>query len=152
MSAPPPQPDGLFDVDPALIVPAPAKLSPDERRRQGQYDTLAAGYHPLGEVESAFGGLRLHEQAAPLDDRDAPGRRCGNCWFRVVVLWHSKSYAKCQFSGAMGADEVTVSAPPRATRGAASDCKAWWPGCTDHSYGDRRVSDDAARWVPEAAT
>lgn len=146
----PPEPTGLFDLDPAQVVPAPAKLSPDARRRQGQYDTMAAGYHPLGEIESAFGGLKLHEQAAPLGDPDAPGRRCGNCWYRVNAHYHSRSYPKCSFTGSMGADEVAISAPPRVTHGAGSDCKAWWPGCADHTYGDARLSDDAARWVPEA--
>ncbi len=143
-------PEGLFDFDPAQVVPPPEKPSPDVRRRLGQYDTMAAGYHPLGEVESAFGGLKLHEQAAPLGDRSATGRRCGNCRFHAVLRYHAKSHPKCLFPGDRGADEVDRIGPPRVTHGAASDARAWWPACTDHSYGDPKLSDDAARYVPEA--
>ena len=142
----------LFEVDPTLVVPEPPKPSADVRRRLGQYDTLAAGYHPLGVVESAFGGLKLHEEAAPLNDRDAPGRRCGNCRFRAVLRYHRKAYGKCLFPGDSGADEIDLIGPPRVTHGAASDCRAWWPACTDHTYGDPGLSEDAARCVPEAVS
>lgn len=146
MSAPfPPQPDGLFDVDPARVVPAAPKLSPDARRLARQAEELAAGYHPVTK-------LKLHEEAAPADDRDAPGRRCGSCRFRVRLGYRRKSYPKCLNPGGMGADEIDVLGPPYVSHGAGTDVPKWWPGCRDHSYGDRKVSDDAARWVPEAAT
>lgn len=137
------QAEGLFDIDPAQIPPEPPKLSPDARRTQWQAEILAAGYHPLS-------GGKLHPEAAPADDRTAPGRRCGNCRFREVLGYHQRSYAKCVHPGDLGADEIDLLGPPRVTHGAASDCRSWWPGCTDHTYGDR-VSDDAARHVPEAA-
>lgn len=143
--------DALFEIPAGARLTKPAPASPDVRRRLGQHDTLAAGYHPLGEVESAFGGLKLHDQAAPLDDLKAPGRRCGNCYFRRVLPYRRKSYPKCLFPGNLGADEVDMIGPLRVTHGAASDCRAWWPACTDHSYGDPRMSEDAARWVPGAA-
>ncbi len=143
MSAPvPSQPDGLFEVDPALVVPAGPPLSPDNRRRRRQAQKLAAGWHPIT-------GLKLHEGAAPHDDRDAPGRRCGSCRFRAVLPYHGKSFAKCLNPGAMGADEVEVHGPPYVSHGAGTDVSAWWPGCRDHSYGDPKLSEDAARWVPE---
>jgi hypothetical protein len=139
------EPAGLFDLDPAQIVPAPAKLTPDQRRVQRQAETLAAGYHPLTK-------LKLHEDAAPAGDRNAEGRRCGGCRFRLALPYHNKSYAKCLNPGSMGADEVDRYGPPFVTHGAGTDVKAWWPGCRDHSYGDRRLSDDAARWVPGGAS
>lgn len=144
MRAPfPPEPAGLFDVDPAQVVPAPAKLSPDARRLARQAEVLAAGYHPVTM-------LKLHEQAAPPGDRQAPGRRCGTCRFREVLAYHRKTYPKCLNPGAMGADEVEILGPPYVSHGAGTDVRKWWPACLDHSYGDRALSDDAARWVPEA--
>jgi hypothetical protein len=38
---------------------------------------------------------------------------------------------------------------PRVAHSASSDVRAWWPGCSDHEFGDPAVSDDAARWTPE---
>ncbi len=55
------------------------------------------------------------------------------------------------FPGDLGADEIEVLGPPRVTHGAASDVRAWWPACADHTYGDG-ISDDAARHVPEAVS
>jgi len=41
-----------------------------------------------------------------------------------------------------------VEGAPRATHGAASDVRAWWPACPDYSPGDRGLSDDATRSLP----
>lgn len=136
-------PAGLFDIDPAQIVPEPPKLTADQRRVLRQAEALAAGYHPLTK-------LKLHEDAAPADDRKAEGRRCGNCRFRMALPYRNKSFAKCLNPGSMGADEVDKYGPPFVTHGAGTDARAWWPGCRDHSYGDRALSDDAARHVPQA--
>lgn len=62
MSAPfPPQPDGLFDVDPAQIVPAPAKLSPEEWRPvvgyEGDYEISSEGRVRARRRSGSSGGL-----------------------------------------------------------------------------------------------
>lgn len=121
------------------------KLSPDQRRTRLQSERLAKRVHPI----SAAGGywpVPLHAEAAPVDDRDADGRRCGNCYFRVVRLHHDRSYPKCTWSRDGGTTY------PRVTNGAASDVRAWWPGCIDHEWGDNALSPDAARWVPGGAS
>ena len=138
----------LFDIDPAQVrAPEPDPfegLSADRRRTLRQSMDLEAGRHPLTRG-------RLHEDAAPADDRNAPGRRCGNCFFRTAKTWHNRDYVKCGHPGGMGADEIALTAPPRVTHSAASDLRNWWPACTDHVYGETQLSDDAARYVPEAA-
>jgi hypothetical protein len=141
----PEPPEGLFDIDPAQIPPEPPKLTADQRRVQRQAETLAAGYHPVTK-------LKLHEEAAPAGDRKAEGRRCGNCRFRMVLGYRNKSFAKCLNPGGMGADEIDVIGPPYVTHGAATDVRRWWPACDEHSYGDRALSDDAARYVPQAVS
>jgi hypothetical protein len=138
---------GLFDMDrahilqPEPVVDALAGLSADRRRTVRQAQALAAGRHPLT-------GYALHPEAAPVDDRKAPGRRCGNCWHRTAAEWHDRTHLKCGWTGPMGADEVTATAPPRVTHGAASDLRNWWPGCGEHEWGETQLSPDAARWVP----
>lgn len=138
----------LFDATPYAVEPPapPAKLSPDRARTLRQTAALAAGRHPLQPIAGHL--LRLHPEAAPHDDRTAPGRRCGNCWHRHVLPWHNRTWPKCTYGVANPTDTADGS-HPRISHSAASDCRAWWPACTDHSYGDPGVSDDAARWVPE---
>lgn len=107
----------LFD----LASPEPAPPSPESegvRRTKRQSALLAAGQHPLTLVLSR--PLRLHTEAAPYDDRAADGRRCGNCVHRAKSAW---GYPKCGFGD--GA---------RASRGAATDCRAFWSACTDHEW------------------
>lgn len=127
----------LFDLPSwATIEPEPIeKVSADRRRTLRQAAVLARGYHPLG--------VKLHAQAAPVDDRRAPGRRCGNCRFHSSdgVGGVAGTYPKCFW----GADERGA---PRASRGPATDCRAWWPGCLDHEWADAEIGDDAARCVP----
>lgn len=132
-----------YHTDPA--EPAP-KLSADRRRTIRQAAALDAGRHPLQPIAGRT--LKLHPDAAPHDDRTAPGRRCGNCWYRTVISWRSRSYGKCMFGAEVATDQRPAGSTPRASHSAASDCRAWWPACTDHSYGDPATSDDAARWVP----
>ena len=129
--ADPPPPDPL------------AGLSPGARRTQRQLTALRRGVHPLAAVVSTPYLMRLHPEAAPVEDRKAPGRRCGNCWYRQLVGGaHDGRFPKCTWPG--------VHPYPRWTSSAATDCRAWWPGCSDHEYGDPRLSPDAARYVPEA--
>lgn len=139
----------LFDVEP--VIPAPVgKLSPDRRRTQRQAEHLARGLHPL--TAALRYPIKLHAAAAPADDRDAEGRRCGDCRYRRPVGGgHDGRYPKC-VEGYQERDPAKKYAgPPRVTNGAGTDVRAWWPGCVDHEYGEPKLSDDAARWVPEVA-
>lgn len=123
----------------------PVERNPDKRRMQLQMEKFAAGYHPIT-------GMKLHAEAGPADDRTAPGRRCGTCRFRVVLPYHRKSFPKCLNPGTYGADEIDQVGPPFVSHGAATDVRRWFPACDDHSYADRGLSEDAARWVPEASS
>jgi len=135
---------GLFDLpDGAAVPPVPVeRLSADRRRTLRQSASLAKGRHPLGG--------RLHPEAAPPDDRAAPGRRCGNCWYRRLTYTNgNKLWPKCH----VDVENPTDTNPQpvfslRLTHSASTDCRGWWPGCTDHTYGDQSLSDDAARFVP----
>jgi hypothetical protein len=143
----------LFDITPADRPGVPAtpaaKLSADRRRTIRQAEMLAHGRHPLG-GDKWHAYLRLHPEAAPHDDRRAPGRRCGNCWYRRVLEYNSRSYPKCLYGMENATDaDPNPGLPPRVTHGAATDCRAWWPACLNHVYGDPALSDDAARHVPE---
>lgn len=114
----------LFGV-PDAPEPKPPKESPTVRRTRRQAAMLAAGLHPLSTVLGTVSGskLRLHTEAAPYGDHRAPGRRCGNCRFRKLVHGGAQSYPKCAFGD--GA---------RVSHGAATDCRAWWPACSDHEW------------------
>jgi hypothetical protein len=103
--------DALFDGPEPL-----AGLSADRSRTVRQRVALTHGQHPLSVT---LGPLALHADAAPADDKRADGRRCGNCRFRQQTGPHS--YPKCGFAE-----------PARISRGAGTDCRAWWPACTDH--------------------
>ncbi len=133
--------DGLFELPDGMVEPA-GDLSADRRRTLRQAATLAAGYHPLGG--------RLHQQAAPVGDPKAAGRRCGNCRHRELIHTNgNRRWPKCLLGAVNPTDTQPHPIPPRVTRGAATDCRATWPACTDHVWADPKVSGDAARWVPE---
>ena len=119
---------GLFDVEPVPAPPPAEKLSPDRRRTQRQRQVIAAGRHPLSLL---FPWVRLWT---------GTDRTCGDCRFRVL-LGHSRTYPKCTAGDGW----------PRASHGAATDVRAWWPACTDHEYGDPKLSPDAARSGPVVA-
>jgi hypothetical protein len=112
----------LFDITPYLAPAAHGAtldtLSPDRRRTVRQRLDLAKGVHPLT-------GGPLHKLAAPHDDRDAAGHRCGTCRFRIVEEYRSRSYPKCHWP------DGTLN-PPYVTHGPASDVRAWWPACTEY--------------------
>lgn len=129
----------LFDLDVPVPEPEP-KESATVRRTKRQAARLAQGVHPLT-------GSRLHEEAAPADDRTAPGRRCGNCRFRQVLRYHDKSYPKCVHPGGVSAEQLEKHGPPRVTHGEASDVKAFWSACPDHEWGDGKIPD-SMRWTP----
>jgi hypothetical protein len=100
--------------------PEPLPSAPEEsagvRRTKRQQALLEAGRHPLSAVLSR--PLRLHAEAAPATDRLASGRRCGTCAHLQRNGW---GYLKCTFGWEL-----------RASRGAATDIRRWWPACVDH--------------------
>jgi hypothetical protein len=112
---------------PALFPDLPDPPAPEPGLSAGQRLTLrqradvAVGRHPL-----THGRLSADSAA-----------RCGNCRFRVLERWHDRTYPKC--AARDGA---------RIAHSAQSDVRAWWPGCTDHEYGDPKLSPDAARSGP----
>jgi hypothetical protein len=91
--------------------------SADRRRTERQAKALALGYHPL---TVALGqSIRLHPNAAPPADRDAPGLRCGGCRHR-----QPGTYPKCSIDNSTKKD--------RRTHGAGTDVRAWFPACVDY--------------------
>lgn len=125
--------DALFDMEPTVVAEPVEKLSADRRRTLRQKTDIANGIHPLTR-------LRVH---------DDPARYCGNCVFRRAFDYHNRRYLKCVWTPpTWSAEQVETAMPPRMSHSASTDVRNWWPGCRDHEYGDPRVSDDAARWVP----
>ena len=123
--------------EPEVREPEP-DMSADRRRTKRQADAIAIGRHPL------TGGV-LHELASRHRDATSPKGdpfTCGSCWFREVVKYHDRSYAKCYF-GVTNEDRRA----PRVSNSAATDVRAWWPACPDYSPSDR-LSNDAARYIP----
>lgn len=124
------------------------RLSADRKRTERQRAAILAGSHPLGLVLGSH--LRLHADA-PADPFDpaSPGSRCGNCHFRVLAEHHNRTWPKCTAGvpdSAVGdTGGVRLDLAPRASHGAATDVRAWWPGCVDH---EPDVSSDAAHWTP----
>lgn len=113
----------LFDIDPpppGEPAPPPDPVSAGRKLLARQARQLARGEHPLGG--------RLHALAAPADDRDAPGLRCGSCRFRVPINGGQRDWPKCT----LGAPEDRPHLGPRVTHGGASDVRRWWPACTAH--------------------
>ena len=102
------------EPDPPCQPPGRESAQRSLTSRQGEL--LTAGRHPLTLILSR--PLHLHLEAAPHDDRTAPGRRCGNCIHRQKSGW---GFPKCGIDG-------------RASRGVATDCRAWWPACRDHEW------------------
>lgn len=113
----------LFDM--SVPAPEPAeKLSDGRRRTIRQLEALRHGQHPIGLSFDIV--MRLHPDAPPADDRSAPGPRCGSCRFRELATSNgNKSFPKCL----LGWDGDYRRDPPYASHGAATDCRAWWPGC-----------------------
>lgn len=115
---------GLWDTPaaPAAVAPITRETAASAGRKltARQLKDLERGFNPLGQ--------RLHVDAAPVTDKTAPGRRCGNCRFRTPdgTGGTAGTYPKCRF----GADGSRPG--PRMSRGPATDCRAWWPGCSDH--------------------
>lgn len=113
-------PVALFELPDAPAPDAPRPTA-GERRRARIAEAVRRGYHPLGVALRV--NIPLHADAAPLDDRQAPGLRCGACVHRVVPLRDvAGTYPKCNFGGDWR----------RATGGPGTDCCAYWPACKDY--------------------
>lgn len=112
--------DALFDLPNVRHVSAEvSSLSPQQKLTRRQHDLLGAGLHPLSVVLST--PLRLHQDAAPAQPKDAPGLRCGTCKFRELLQHHDRSYAKCLFGEGV-----------RSSHGPATDVRAYWSACVDY--------------------
>lgn len=125
------------------VVPSPLepKLTPGERLRRQQAGRIAVGLHPLSYAGAI---IHLHPDAGrPLakgeGDPDAP--TCGSCAFRVLRGGAARDFPKCLYGRVEreipperrrkhGPTKVILE--PRATRGQASDVRAWWPACTTY--------------------
>jgi len=108
----------LFDMDPPARS-GKRKLTPDQARTIRQLQALRRRIHPLSLAFKGW-GLRLHSDAPPADDRLAAGPRCGTCRFYARVTSNGNhAYPKC----------VRGTKNPYVTHGAATDLRAWWPGC-----------------------
>lgn len=113
--------DGLFDLPDGHTEPE-SPTSAGERRKRLIAARIARGEHPLGNLRILPG---LH------------GRTCGDCEHRRGVGHHDKTYPKCCFPMTVG-DKTSY---PRVSHSDATDCRAWWPACTD--YQPREVTPDA---------
>ena len=78
--------------------------------RQGKL--LAAGIHPANQ-------LPLSPEAAPADDRNAPGLRCGTCTHLTKKVQRNGAWLKCDLAG-------NLKGP---------DARAWWPACNRYTGG-----------------
>jgi hypothetical protein len=123
---------GLFDAPEPV---AQEQHTDGERRRIRHLDAMRHGQHPLS--AALRWPIHLHPDAAPADDRDADGLRCGGCRFRRLLPYHSRTYAKCCWGDPPG---------ERVSHGSGTDCAAWWPACREYEPGDRELGSDAARW------
>jgi hypothetical protein len=117
--------DALFDAAPYYVPvaaePPGAKVSDTRKRTARQLRRLAKGTHPIA-------GLPLHQDAAPHDDQQAPGLRCRDCRFHQLMGGHSRAYPKCYWPDP---NRYKLAELPRVTMGGATDCRGWYPACTD---------------------
>jgi hypothetical protein len=129
----------LFDLSPAdaSTVDPTAKQTPAQALRARQAARIAVGVHPLALDGST---IRLH-----LDARTEGGPTCGTCLYRRKLGGHAKDYPKCLYGYTETpipeaqqrryGPKLTITMP-RVTRGAATDCLAAWPACTDWAPAD----------------
>lgn len=112
----------LFDMEPVAPREPEPKLSADARRTLRQAQVMDRGRHPLSLAGPC---LRLHPDAPPPGDRKAPGPRCGTCAF----LQRQEKWLKCTRGRSGEIYTPSFRSGPYETRGAATDMRAWWPGC-----------------------
>jgi hypothetical protein len=88
------------DLEPVPVVPAPVA----EKLSAGRRLTLRQKADIAAGRHPLLSGMRLADN----------GETCGTCVHRTPSRGEH-SWPKCEY---------------RVTRGAASDCRAWWPACT----------------------
>jgi len=103
-------------------APGP-KPGDDARRTLRQAQAMAYGSHPLALLRSP---LRLHPDAPPVDDREAPGPRCGGC---VFAERNGPGFLKCTRGRSGEICTPSFRSGPYETHGAATDLRRWWPAC-----------------------
>lgn len=112
--------DALFDMN-HTALPEPEELSADRRRTLRNQALVDAGHHPL-----RYLGAQRHPdtkaETYTREDRKDRHLTCGTCRFREV---HA-GYPNCM-----------VGDGSRATHGAASDVRMWWPACTRYEEKER---------------
>jgi len=96
------------EINETSIVPPPG---PTRARSETQHLLMSVGMHPLAKL---IKGLRLHKDAAPMDDKLAPGLRCRDCAELFHQTYTVRRYLKCK---------------NYPSRGEASDIRGWWPAC-----------------------
>lgn len=116
-----PAPGPLVQAE--IALPDGAALRPlglYAKRTRRRAFLIALGYHPL---TTATRDLRLSPWAPRGDDRKAPGARCGGCrWFAPL---------DDEPGLPAGTNRCWINNGERVTRGAATEVRAWWPGCND---------------------
>jgi hypothetical protein len=136
--------DALFTIPaaaPSTAREKPEKLSADRARTERQRLAISRGRHPLENVWPTYRHPATLGVAYERDDERGRPHTCGSCRFRTVLDHHGRAYPKC-----VQGDEA-----PRATHGAESDVRAWWPACRAYEPGDGALSPDAARCLPGGA-
>jgi len=117
--------EALFDLNlPEHPADPTAGMSAQQKMTRRKQQALAQGLHPLAVL---FGHIRLHKDAAPADDRNAPGLRCGGCR-HFGRNFHG--YPHCLYGDGV-----------RSSNSANSECRQWYPACVD--YQPRNGSETA---------
>lgn len=119
----------LFDVEqPIPALDEAPGMSVDRARTIRQRRAIANGQHPLGLV---YPGVNVHLEVLV----GGANYTCGDCIYRETIGHRSRSYPKCLYGGVevtkagyQGAP-YTTTVYPRVSHGAATDCRASWPGC-----------------------
>lgn len=111
----------LFDTEPYEVEPT--KLSRQQLLTIGQREKISRGFHPLSHT-AGTGRLKL----------GPAGPTCGDCEFRTVG--HNRAYPKCVFGKqerlqAYVGRAVKRPVYPRVDSSISTDCRKWWPACTD---------------------
>lgn len=92
----------------------------DVARKQRR--TLLRGWHPIS-------GYPLNDAAAPVDNRNAPGLRCRDCFF--AVRSPAADVFKCAVDEGRYIDHTV-----------ATDLRLWFPACDQH-IGDTPLTESA---------
>lgn len=98
------------------------ELSAGGRRRVRQAQAVAAGVHPLALVLGAVVVMHADGNRDATAQQPGPGPHCGGCAHRGSYSGaHAGTFPKC-----------SRFAPGSLSNSGATDCRAWWPACTQH--------------------